>query len=64
MQMLPHKLLQLMSFNLFKKKFYISKMVFEHILRRAESDATKMILGYPYLIYGILDEQHKGLVTI
>ena len=43
-QILLQKLLQLVSLNQFKKKFYLGKMVFEHILRRVESDATRMIL--------------------
>ena len=62
--MLLHKLLQLMSLNLFKMKVYLGKMVFEYVLRHAESDATKMVLGYPSLIFGILVEQHKEIVIV
>ena len=61
--MLLHKLLQLMSLNLVKKKLYVGKMVFKHILKLAESNATKMTLGYPYLIFGILDDDEYILYS-
>ena len=64
MQMLLRKLLQLMSLNLFKMKFYLSKIMFKQILRHAELDDTMMALGYPYLIFGILIEQHKEIVIV
>ena len=41
------KLLQWMSLDLFKNKFHLGKMVFEHILKRTKSNATRVILGLP-----------------
>ena len=39
-------------------------MMFDHILRHVESEAYKLEVGYPSIVFGIIRCQHPSIVRI
>ncbi|XP_050909074.1 uncharacterized protein LOC127122839 [Lathyrus oleraceus] len=47
-----------------RRAFDFGKYIFEHVLKQAFSNSAKMLICFPSLIYGIILNQHPGILLL